>query len=136
MKQIATIIIFSLISLLISCKDNCLNEFAGIQDNYNRGAIGVTILQNNTPVNFDSVTLIEPIQKSISLSKVPLDLKNSQVKITLKNNNTLADTIVISYDIGSNYEFNCNNAYLYTINYRQTYTTLNNTYSIKFNLVK
>ncbi len=133
MKQITTIFILGLISLLISCDDRCDDGLSMMyQDKSDRGSIGVIISENNTNVNFDSVTLIEPIQKNISLGKIPLSLKDGKVKIRLKNNNTLADTIVINYDVYSNYDFSCSKASLGAVNFRISYRTFNTNYFIRF----
>ncbi len=131
MKTTAIVFMLLLTFALTSCKDKCFDDMPANRSSDYGKTLSINITQNNNPVSFDSVTVIYPQVKQVSLSKTPLSLNDNHITLVLKNNNTPADTLIISYGVSNGYEFECEQSYLSTINHNLSYSTFDSNYSIK-----
>ena len=131
MKQTAIVFTLLLTFAFTSCKDKCFDDMPVYRSNDYGKTLSINITQNNNPVSFDSVTVIYPQIKNISLSKTPLSLNDNHITLVLKNTNTPADTLTISYGVSNIYEFECEQSYLSTNNHNVSYSTFDSNYFIK-----
>jgi hypothetical protein len=107
MKPTAIVFTLLLTFAFTSCMDKCFDDMPVYRSNDYGKSLSINISQNNNPVSFDSVTVIYPQVKQVSLSKTPLSLNDNHITLVLKNNNTPADTLIISYGVSNSYEFEC-----------------------------
>lgn len=131
MKQTAIVFSLLLTFAFTNCKDKCFDDMPDYRSNDYGKTLSINITQNNNPVSFDSVTVVYPILKKVSLSRTPLSLNDSHITLVLKNNNTPADTLIISYGVSNSYEFECEQSYLSTNNHNVSYSTFDSNYFIK-----
>lgn len=131
MKQTAIVFSLLLTFAFTNCKDKCFDDMPANHSSDYGKTLSINITQNNNPVSFDSVTVIYPQVKQVSLSKTPLSLNDNHITLVLKNNNTPADTLIISYGVSNSYEFECEQSYLSTINHNVSYSTFDSNYFIK-----
>lgn len=134
MKQTAIVFSLLLTFAFTNCKDRCFDDMPDYRSNDYGKTLSINITQNNNPVSFDSVTVVYPILKKVSLSRTPLSLTDSLITLILRNPNTLADTLTIGYEVSSNYNFECEKAYVGTGNHFVRYSSFDSSYFISLTL--
>lgn len=131
MKQTVSLFMLLLTFAFTSCMDKCFDDMPAYRSSDTGKIISINITQNNNPVSFDSVTVVYPQLKKVSLNRTPLSLTDNHITLVLKNTNTPADTLTISYGVSNIYEFECEQSYLSTNNHNVSYNTFDSNYFIK-----
>lgn len=134
MKQTLSLFMLLLAVVLTGCKDKCFDDMPAYRSSDYGKTLSINITQNNNPVSFDSVTVVYPILKKVSLSRTPLSLNDSLITLILRNSNTPADTLTIGYNVYSNYEFECEQSYVGTGNHFVRYSSFDTSYFIRLTL--
>jgi hypothetical protein len=134
MKQTAIVFMLLLAVALTGCMDKCFDDMPVYRSNDYGKTLSINITQNNNPVSFDSVTVVYPQLKKVLLNRTPLSLTDSLITLILRNPNTPADTLTIGYEVSSDYNFECEKAYVGTGNHFVRYSSFDTSYFISLNL--
>ena len=136
MKQSAGLCLLLLAITLAGCNNKCFDDIPAYRSSDYGKTLSISITQNNNPISFDSVTVIYPKLKNVSLNRTPLSLSDNHITLVLRKANTPADTLTIGYEVNSYYSFECEKASVVTNTYQVHYSTFDNSYFIRLTLAE
>lgn len=132
MKQADWFLLTFLIATLTSCNDRCIDDMPGVGvPKYEY--LSLKAEKGSNEVYFENSAVIEPSYRSVSLSRIPLSVNPSKIKLIVKQPNQPWDTLQISYEAKISYENTCKKAYYYTNNFVVTESTLDTSIRIYLN---